>query len=93
MTGYLNGRNVDFISVSYDKIDDSTGRHHEYCIRTFDSECLRGLHFDKWLKKGAQFIQENDYGVLFSLNPSMSWQIWWRIPLGITNEIDKFLIE
>ena len=37
----------------------------------------------EWEKKGKSFYQVNSNNVRLSISPSMSWQIWWRIPLDI----------
>ena len=32
---------------------------------------------------GKNFIHRNTSGVEVSLRPSMSWQVWWSIPLSL----------
>lgn len=81
---YLNNTNADIISVSYRKIDDDKGRHHIYDLRYLPVVYLHDIHPNEWKERGAQKVQENEHGVEFSLRPSMSWQIWWSIPLELT---------
>ena len=85
ITNYLNYRNVNFISTSYDQRNDNQGRHHIYQVRYIDIEHLTGILPDRWEanQSGTQYLQENDYGVLFKLIPKMSWQIWWEVPLHL----------
>ena len=90
ITEYLNGNKANIISVSYSKKDDDKGRHHIYCLRYVDIRILTGISQDKWEKAGKQYQQTNSEGILFSLRPSMSWQIWWEIPLGLTEEAEEF---
>lgn len=80
ITAYLNRNNAEIISVPYRKVDDTDGRHHHYQIVYADVQHLTGLQADRWERVGASWRQTNRHGVLFSLTPSMSWQIWWKIP-------------
>jgi len=91
ISDYLNSRDVDIISVSYNKIDNDQGRQHEYTVRYIEIDRLCGVFPERWQEHGQQFIQENDYGILFSLRPSMSWQVWWEIPLNQAEEADRFI--
>ncbi len=80
ITQYLNNNSSEIISVPYRKVDDDNGRHHHYRIVYANAEHLTGLRSNRWEQAGAAWEQTNQYGVKFSLRPSMSWQIWWRIP-------------
>lgn len=86
ITNYLNMVGANFISVPYQKTEDDRGRHHEYAICYIDVEVMHGLKADGWEEDGKQLRQVNEAGVLFSLRPSMSWQIWWRIPVGLIEQ-------
>ena len=66
------------------------GLMHRLRLRYVDIRILTGISQDKWEKAGKQYQQTNSEGVLFSLRPSMSWQIWWEIPLGLTEEAEEF---
>ncbi len=92
ITKYLNDNKANIISVSYAKRDDEKGRHHQYCLRYIDIKLLTGISPDKWEKMGKQYCQKNSCGVLFSLRPKMSWQIWWEIPLELTEETEEFTV-
>ena len=92
ITEYLNEHRADFLSVPYRKVDDDTGRHHIYQIVYVEGSYLRGLNPSEWEKAGTSWKQINPYGVIFTLSPSMSWQVWWRIPLSLVNCSPEFII-
>lgn len=92
ISGYLNGVESEILSVPCERIDDDEGRRFIYQIVYVNREHLRGLQADAWTKKGKSFKQENNYGVRFTLSPSMSWQIWWRIPVSLLAETHEFSI-
>ena len=76
ITTYLNDVTADIISVPYRKVDDDDGRHHIYRIMYADAARLTGLRANGWAEHGRAWEQINRHGVVFSLRPSMSWQIW-----------------
>ena len=82
ITNFLNTKKDNIISIPYQVTDDEKGRTHHYKIAYIDVDLIRGIKQTKWEKKGKQYIQINTKGVEFSLRPSMSWQIWWKIPLS-----------
>ena len=82
ISDYLNQRNADIISVPYRKQEDNQGRQHIYQICYVPVTLLTGINAKNWQKKGAHFTTTNQHGVEFNLMPSMSWQIWWKIPLS-----------
>lgn len=92
MTGYLNANSANIITVPYRRIDDEHGRKHLYSVCYVDIKHLTGLSASKWTKHGAQFVQTNNAGVHFTLSPSMSWQVWWRIPVGLAVPSAEFVI-
>jgi hypothetical protein len=97
ITEYLNNNNAEIISVPYRKIDDDTGRRHIYRIVYADAEHLTGLWDDDWEqligpRGGVTWAQTNQYGVEFSLRPSMSWQIWWKIPENLLEQTADIII-
>lgn len=92
ITKYLNANSANIISVSYDKIDDDEGRHHCYHLRYVDVKLLTGISGNNWEKAGTQYRQKNSAGVIFSLRPTMSWQIWWAIPISVTQETAEIVI-
>ena len=81
ITNYLESKQADLLSVAYEQINDDKGRQHIYKVSYIDAEILRDISADAWQKVGAQYKQANSKGVEFSVCPSMSWQIWWAIPL------------
>ena len=89
---YLNTRRIDITSVSYKKIDNQSGRQHEYTVRYIEIEKLTSVLPEKWEKHGSHFRQKNHCGVLFKIVPNMSWQVWWEIPLTQTEEANHFII-
>ena len=80
ITEYLNNNNAEIISIPYRKVDDDAGRHHIYQIVYADARHLTSLQANAWQEHGKAWVQTNQHGVAFSLRPSMSWQVWWRIP-------------
>lgn len=92
ITEYLNNLKSEILSVPYRQVNDDTGRHHIYQIIYVDDVYLRGLDSSGWVKSGTRFEQENPYGVIFSLNPTMSWQIWWKIPEQLLTRSPEFII-
>ena len=92
ITEYLNEERADFLSVPYRKVDDNTGRHHIYQIVYVEGMYLRQLNPNQWEKVKSSWRQVNPYGVIFTVSPSMSWQVWWRIPLSLVNHSVEFSI-
>lgn len=93
ITEYLNNNKSEILSVPYRKVDDDTGRHHIYQIIYVDSAYLRQLTYFSWEESGRTWEQTNLYGVIFSLRPSMSWQIWWKIPEKLLDRSPEFIIR
>ena len=92
ITEYLNEERADFLSVPYRKVDDDSGRHHIYQIIYVEGIYLRQLNPDHWEKVKSSWKQVNPYGVIFTVSPSMSWQVWWRIPLSLVQHSPEFVI-
>lgn len=92
ITKYLNNKTANIISVSYNKIDDESGRCHAYHVCYIDVEHLTKIAPNGWCKSGKTYEQIVSNGVVFSLRPSMSWQIWWKIPHELVEEAKKFEI-
>ena len=83
ITDFLNGNNSEIIAFPYRQANDANGRHHIYRICYANVEHLTGLEADRWERDGGISRQTNRHGVGFSLHPTMSWQIWWRIPVEL----------
>ena len=92
ITEYLNEERADFLSIPYRKVDDDTGRHHIYQIVYVEGRALRQLNPNQWEKVKSSWRQVNPYGVIFTVSPVMSWQIWWRIPLSLVHHSPEFVI-
>ena len=92
ITEYLKSNVSDILSVPYRKVDDDTGRHHTYQIVYIEGFYLRQLSEDAWEQSGKSWKQTNQYGVIFTLSPSMSWQVWWRIPIESMTRSAEFSI-
>ena len=90
ISAYLNNKNVNILSVPYRKIDGDEGRKHIYRLCYIPADFLKGI--TGWEPYRKQWRTTNNDGVLFKLTPSMSWQIWWEIPLSIINP-DKELTD
>lgn len=94
ITEFLNSPKAeDVLSVPYRQENGSEGRKHFYSVWYIDSVILTGLETPKWSKKGKRFVQTNDRGVIVTLNPSMSWQVWWKIPLPLIDKREQITIS
>ena len=93
LTNYLNANSANIVTVPYHQINDQHGRKHCYKICYVDVSHLTGISANGWVEKGKQFVQANNVGVHFSLRPSMSWQIWWEIPIHLLHTTDEFCIS
>jgi hypothetical protein len=93
ITEYLNKDRADFLSIPYRKVDDETGRHHIYQIVYVEQSYLRQLNPTQWEQASISSLKQiNPHGVIFTLHPSMSWQVWWRIPLSLVDHSPEFII-
>ena len=92
ITTYLNQDRADFLSIPYRKVDDDTGRHHIYQIVYIDQVYLRELIPSQWEQVGSSWKQINRHGTIFTISPTMSWQVWWRIPLSLVDSSQEFNI-
>ena len=92
ITDYLLSKKDNIISVAYRKVDDEKGRKHVYQVRYVERGLLNEISADGWEKKNGSYIQVTEKGVRLSLHPSMSWQIWWRIPIGLVLHEPPFTI-
>ena len=90
---YLNSNSAQIVSVPYRKVDDENGRHHIYRVVYGNVEHLTGLRANDWEQVGAAWTQTNRYGVEFSLRPSMSWQIWWRMPERLLEQGIEIVVD
>lgn len=91
ITNYLRSTEANIISVAYTRMDDDDGRKHIYQVRYVAIHMLQDLSVKNWKKKGTNFEQINSFGIKFEIHPSMSWQIWWKIPLELADEEEPFV--
>ena len=90
ISNYLNNRDSEIISVPYRMVQNNQGRSHIYRICYIRAKLLQGVSGSSWVKKGKQYIATNSHGVEFSLRPSMSWQVWWKVPCDLLELKDEF---
>ena len=90
ISDYLNRSVSQIVSVPYRRIEDSGGRNHLYKITYIQSKVLKGVKGADWRKIRKQFRATNELGVEFTLNPTMSWQVWWKIPYRLVVEKEEF---
>ena len=83
ISNYLNNSETNMMAVPYFREEDANGRHHAYQVVYIGADHIHGIESAKWQKHGKQYRQTNLHGVEFSLRPSMSWQIWWTIPMDL----------
>lgn len=99
ITQFLNDTRYQIISVAYRLQQYEIGRAHCYTMHYISPETMRigaDLEWKEVLNKSETKVSRyqlvNDYGVKFSLNPSMSWQIQWDIPLSVIDSEDEFCV-
>ena len=92
ITAYLNARDANIIAVPYRKIDDESGRKHVYQVSYVDIRILSGITAEGWEETGTRYEQANGDGVNFSIRQTMSWQVWWRIPIEHVQREDSLII-
>ena len=99
ITQFLNDTRYQIISIAYSLKEDESGRAHCYTMHYISPEKMRigaDLEWKEVLNKSETKVSRyqlvNDYGVKFSLNPSMSWQIQWDIPLSVIDSEDEFCV-
>ena len=93
ITSYLNKKTANIMTIPYKKVDDKRGRKHIYQVSYVNIQHLTGLKSDRWQKPKTTYEQTNDSGVIFSLRPSMSWQIWWKIPIALIQQEREMVID
>lgn len=92
ITNYLNTPSANIIAVPYRQVNGEHGRQHIYRVCYVDMDIITGLNANNWTSKGKQWVQVNSHDVEFSLRPTMSWQIWWAIPVNLFATTNEFII-
>ena len=90
ITDYLRSSTANIIAVAYEQQNDDYGRRHIYQVSYVSIHMLKDLATSEWERKGQNFEQLNSFGVRFNIYRSMSWQIWWRIPLDLVAQEEPF---
>jgi hypothetical protein len=94
ITYFLNNNLYLLIAVPYYDKDCELGKSHIYQIFYLNTKILRLEDHKKWTEKkgkkgGVSYYATNNFGVVLSIHPAMSWQIWWNIPLNLFTEENK----
>ena len=89
ITNFLNKNSYLLVAVPYLTKECKFGKSHIYQIFYIDSNILKIDDYKKWQKKKSNYHYSNKQGVDFMISPSMSWQIWWNIPLRILSQENK----
>ena len=94
ITDFLNQNLYLLIAVPYYDKDCELGKSHIYQIFYLDTKMLKLNDYKKWNEKkgkkgGISYYATNDFGVELSIHPTMSWQIWWNVPLDILTDENK----
>ena len=86
ITKFLNSNDYLLVAVPYLREENDNGNVHVYQIFYLDTKILGLGDYRKWQKVGSKYVALNEYGVELSISPSMSWQVWWSLPLDIIPE-------
>jgi hypothetical protein len=91
---FLSSNEYLLISVPYFTNEDSNGKRHSYQLIYMNAGILQPSEWQiKYSKKDpskiSQYYCKNKLEVSCTINPSMSWQIWWEIPMKIITEDSK----
>ncbi len=89
ITEFLNQNSYILVAVPYYAKECQNGKSHIYQIFYIDSEILKIDCPKKWQENKSSYTCINKYGVELSVRPSMSWQIWWKIPIESIPESSK----
>lgn len=92
---FLNSNKYDTFLIPYCEEVDKLGKRFIYKIFYADSNIFK-IDNDwepKIGKKGSKtFFTQNSKGVKIFLRPSMSWQIWYEIPLSILTNFTREIV-
>jgi len=92
---FLNSNKYDTFLIPYREEVDELGKRFIYQIFYADSNIFK-IDND-WEQKNSEkgtktFFTQNSKGVKIFLRPSMSWQIWYEIPLSILTDFTREII-
>lgn len=88
ITEYLKSKAANFIAVPYEAIENDAGKTHRYRLAYLGKEALADIDPNRWARVRKRFHQTNNAGVMFDIMPTMSWQIWWKIPIELVDMMD-----
>jgi len=89
ITEFLNKNSYLLVSVPYSNKECQNGKTHIYQIFYIDSKILKVDSYKEWKEYKTSYICTNKFGVELSIRPSMSWQIWWKIPINSLLDSNK----
>ena len=94
ISNFLSSNNYLLIAVPYYENENHNGKQHIYQIFYLDTKTLKLEDHTKWGEKkgkkgGKSYYAINDFGVEMGIYPSLSWQIWWEIPISMLKEDNK----
>jgi hypothetical protein len=94
ITDFLNASSYSLIAVPYKTHEDENGRKHIYQIFYLDTDMLKLDDHEQWeevsgKKGGVSYRATNNIGVELQIIPSMSWQVWWKIPISEIHQDKK----
>ena len=95
ITEFLNSSKYDTFLIPYYKEENELGRRFIYKIFYADSNIFKidnGWEPKIGKKGGKTFFTQNSKGIKMSLKISMSWQIWYEIPLNILINFTREII-
>ena len=92
---FLNSNKYDTFLIPYREEENELGKRFIYQIFYADSNIFK--IDNEWEQKNSEkgtktFFTQNSKGVKIFLRPSMSWQIWYEIPLSILTNFTREII-
>lgn len=90
ITDFLNNNKYDSFIIPHRISQDEYGKKFIYQIFYISAEIFK--IDSEWINDGKKFITHNSWGVKFLLQPTMSWQIWWEIPLNVITDKTREII-
>lgn len=90
LVDWLNNHHKDFIVLMAPSVKEDGVITYE--IRYVSPELFSYPDASAWVQKGAELRATLASGIEVSLRPTMSWQIWWKIPKEATRLIKRISI-
>ena len=76
---FLNKSSYIIVSIPYEEAKDSKGIIHTYKIFYVPPNIMNITN--GFSSEGKSYVSINENKVVIKIHPSMSWQVWWKIPL------------